>query len=234
MRLVITKNIHKTIYLFISLSLLFANCQTITNDEKLEDWIFPKTDNFKWLKTKTFENGFEDMDLRTKFFYFKLPDNLFGTFEGTFLDLNQESVQVMLFGLKNNELKLLRVKTGGITGVEPVENSFESNNIFWKMPPKNDTIEWKYIREADTYVKCKSYWFENQENEKNLIIEREIYNTEQMTVRFEKVVEFYKKNIGLCKIELYGKTDENKLMENVLYESGVDPKVKNEKFPLKR
>jgi len=157
---------NKTIYFCFSLFLLFANCQIISNDEKLEDWIFPKTDNFKWLKTKTYEKGYENMNLTTKFFFFKLPDNQFGTIEGNFLDYNQASVQVMLFELKNDELKLLRVKTGGIPGIEPIENSFDSNNIYWKLPPENDTIKWKYTREADTYVKCKSYWIINQEKEK--------------------------------------------------------------------
>jgi len=37
----------------------------------------------------------------------------------------------------------------------------------------------------------------------------------------------------LYRIEHYGKSDKNKLMENVLFESGIDPKVENEKFPLK-
>lgn len=130
-------------------------------------------------------------------------------------------------------MKLLKVKTGGIENVEPIENSFGVNNVYWKLPPENDNIRWNYTRENDTYVRCSSYWTSSQGSEKTLVFEREIYNTQEMLVRFEKSIEFYKKNQGLTKIELYGKSDKKLMMENRVTESGIAPSVQNEKFLLK-
>ena len=224
---------NKILYLCFVLFFLFTYCQTYTGDEKLEDWIFPKTDNFKWFKTTSSENGFENIDLKTKIFYLRTPDNKFATLSCTFLNNFSGVSEGMLFELNNNKLLLKKDNKGGIKGmVKSQENSFNSNNIYLKLPSKNDTIKWEYSKENNTYVKCSSYWSSDENNLKMLIVEREEYVTNGKPERLDKLKEYYSKDVGLTKIESYGKSDKKILMVSRITESGIDPEAKPEKLKL--
>ncbi len=209
---------------------LFSFSQ-IKENEKIEDWIFPKGINFKWYNIKSFEE--ESLNHSSlKISYYNISDNQIGTSEEIAFSEEESTPEYKLFEITFDEIKLVKLKTSSFSGIQSTEYSFDENNIFWKMPSQDGVTNWAYKEIGGSFYRCKSYWKIGEKNEKYLIVEKEFFEGDDAEFSREKEIEYFKKNKGLYKFELY-KSRSNKLVE--LYssqEGGLDPNIENNKFPL--
>lgn len=224
---------NKTLYLYFVLFPLFVVCQTNNIDEKIGDWIFPRENNFRWYKVKSFDTG-NDNNSSLKMEYYKISENQIGISESVLFTGEESTTEFRLYEILNDEIKLLKLKTIGFPGVEPIEYSFDKNNVYWKLPSSNEVVKWDYTEEGGTFYRCKSYWKVSTKDGKLLVIEKEIFEGEEVEFSREKTIEYYKKGGGLDKFELY-KARSDKLFESYIsQEGGFDINVVSQDFPLRK
>ena len=223
---------NKIIYLCFVLLPLFVVSQTSNTDERIMDWVFPKENNFQWFNIKSLDKG-DGNNSSLKISYYKISENQIGTSEEVIFTGEVSTPQFSLYQIENNEVKLLKLKTSSFPGIQSIEYSFDENNTFWKMPSQNETIKWEYKEEGGALYRCKSYW-KDDNNEKLLVVEKDAFEGEDVEFSRERAVEYYKKNKGLYKLELF-KTKTGKLIEKYnRQEGGVDVNITNQVFPLKK
>lgn len=213
----------KNYTLFFLLLSLTVFCQGMKGQEteKLEQWIFPAKNNFLSLKSKTNSEDFFRIN------YFKISNQLVGTtLEIGFMNSEPSA---KLFEIGNDEISLIKLKEGASIDSGGDEYSFGKDNVYFKLPDQNQKVQWNYDGGDSNIYHCQSYWKENDNKEKFLVIERQASENNRF---FEKTVEYYSKDRGLIKQENIniktGKISESYVVE----ESGFDSQMDIQDFPL--
>ena len=225
------KKMKKIIYLHFLLFTLIINGQT-SNVEKLENWIFPKESNYNWYRTKNFD-GKKITTSTLKISYYKISDNQVGTSEKFIFKGDETLEEFKLFEIDTNEIKLLKIQEAVVVGNDKKSIvNFDKNNTFWKLPMEKTIMKWNYTGNGGTFYKCKSYWKIGEKNEKYLIVEKEVFEAEDVEFSREKEIEWFKKNKGLYKYELL-ESRSNELLESYTsQESGFDTNIEKDSFPF--
>lgn len=213
------KNNYVFFFLLLSLTVF---CQAKGQEkEKLEQWIFPTKNNFLRLKSKTNSEDFFRIN------YFKISDRLVGT--SLEIGLMNSEPSAKLFEIGNDEISLIKLKEGASIDSGGEEYSFGKDNVYFKLPNQNQKVQWNYDEGDSNIYHCESYWKENDNKGKFLVIERQASKNNRFS---EKTVEYYSKYKGLIKEgSLNIKT--GKFTESyVLEESGFDSQMDIQDFPL--
>lgn len=208
---------------FFLLLTLTAFCQQLKGQEqeKLEQWIFPVKNNFLSLKSKTNSEDFFRIN------YFKISNQLVGT--SLEIGLMNSEPNAKLFQIGNDEISLIKLKEGASIDSGGEEYSFGKDNIYFKLPKQNQKAQWNYDEGDGNIYYCQSYWKENNNKEKFLVIERQASENSQFP---EKEVEYYSKDRGLIKQENIN-TKTGKISESyAVEESGFDSQTNIQDFPL--
>ncbi|MGN7756435.1 hypothetical protein ACTJIV_03095 [Chryseobacterium sp. 22532] len=159
--------------------------------------------------------------------YFKISNQ----FVGTTLEIGfMNSIpSAKLFEIGNDEISLIKLKDGASTDSGGEEYSFGKDNVYFKLPYPNQKVQWNYDEGDNNIYHCQSYWKENDNKGKFLVIERQMAGRQQFP---EKTVEYYSKDKGLIKQENIniktGKISESYAVE----ESGFDSQLDIQDFPL--
>lgn len=213
------KNNYGFFFLLLSLTVF---CQGVKGQtEKLEQWIFPSKNNFISLKSKTNSEDFFRIN------YFKISNQLVGTtLEIGFMNSEPSA---KLFQIGNDEISLIKLKEGASIDSGGEEYSFGKDNVYFKLPNQNQKAQWNYDEGDSNIYHCQSYWKENDNKEKFLVIERQASENNRF---FEKTVEYYSKDGGLVKQENIN-TKTGKFTESyAVEESGFDSQMDIQDFPL--
>ncbi|WP_449388618.1 hypothetical protein [Chryseobacterium lineare] len=214
---------NKTYGFFFLLLALTVFCQGVKGQEteKLEQWIFPAKNNFLSLKSKTNSEDFFRIN------YFKISNQLIGT--SLEIGFMNSIPSAKLFQIGNDEISLIKLKEGASIDSGGEEYSFGKDNVYFKLPKQNQKIQWNYDEGDGNIYHCQSYWKENNNKEKFLVVERQASENNQFP---EKEVEYYSKGKGLTKRENLniktGKFTEFYAVE----ESGFDSQMDIQDFPL--
>jgi len=213
------KNNYGFFFLLLSLTVF---CQGVKGQtEKLEQWIFPSKNNFISLKSKTNSEDFFRIN------YFKISNQLVGTtLEIGFMNSEPSA---KLFQIGNDEISLIKLKEGASIDSGGEEYSFGKDNVYFKLPNQNQKAQWNYDEGDSNIYHCQSYWKENDNKEKFLVIERQASENNRFS---EKMVEYYSKDGGLVKQENIN-TKTGKFTESyAVEESGFDSQMDIQDFPL--
>lgn len=208
---------------FFLLLILTAFCQGVKGQEteKLEQWIFPAKNNFLSLKSKTNSEDFFRIN------YFKISNKLVGT--SLEIGLMNSEPSAKLFEIGNDEISLIRLKEGASIDSGGEEYSFGKDNVYFKLPNQNQKVQWNYDEGDSNIYHCQSYWKENDNKGKFLVIERQASKNNRFS---EKTVEYYSKDRGLIKQQNIniktGKISESYAVE----ESGFDSQMDIQDYPL--